>query len=155
RQTRSILCLVVLVLSADKTSAQYQFDLWNTDNGLPQNSINAILQTKDGYLWLTTSDGLVRFDGLRFTVFNKGNTKGINSNRFNLLFEARDGSLWVGTDDGGATHYKDDRFTTYTTADGLLDNRVSAIRENAAGHIRMVNRLGIVQMNEKNCVNGK
>ncbi len=92
RQTRSILCLLVLVLSADKTSAQYQFDLWNTDNGLPQNSINAILQTKDGYLWLTTSDGLVRFDGLRFTVFNKGNTKGINSNRFNLLFEARDGS---------------------------------------------------------------
>src|SRR2546429_2666045 len=52
RQTRSILCLLVLVLSADKTSAQYQFDLWNTDKGLPQNSINAILQTKDGYLWL-------------------------------------------------------------------------------------------------------
>jgi len=152
RQTRSILCLLVLVLSADKTSAQYQFDLWNTDNGLPQNSINAILQTKDGYLWLTTSDGLVRFDGLRFTVFNKGNTKGINSNRFNLLFEARDGSLWVGTDDGGATHYKDHRFTTYTTADGLPDNWVWAIREDAAGHILVVTRQGIVQMNEKKFV---
>jgi len=131
-QTRSSLCLLVLVLSANKTSAQYQFDLWNTDNGLPQNSVNAIRQTKDGYLWLTTSDGLVRFDGLRFTVFNKGNTKGINSNRFNLLFEARDGSLWVGTDDGGATHYKDHRFTTYTTADGLLDNWVWAIRGHRA-----------------------
>src|SRR5918911_4901270 len=71
--------------------AQYQFDAWNTDNGLPQNSVLSILQTQDGYLWLTTSDGLVRYDGVRFTVFNKGNTKGIKSNRFTTLFEGRDG----------------------------------------------------------------
>src|SRR5438046_9579085 len=99
-QTRSSLCLLVLVLSANKTSAQYQFDLWNTDSGLPQNSINAILQTKDGYLWLPTSDGLVRFDGLRFTVFNKATTRGTNSNRFTRLFEARSGGLWLAADEG-------------------------------------------------------
>ncbi len=48
---------------------EYQFDRWTTDDGLPQNAINAILQTQDGYLWLATFDGLVRFDGLQFTVF--------------------------------------------------------------------------------------
>src|SRR5689334_15506965 len=72
----------LLLLYPVAASAQYQFDSWNTDNGLPQNSVNAILQTRDGYLWLATSDGLVRYDGVRFTVFNKGNTDGILSNRF-------------------------------------------------------------------------
>ncbi|MBA4121932.1 MAG: hypothetical protein H0X72_05660 [Acidobacteria bacterium] len=51
--------------------AQYRFDSWTADNGLPQNSVYSIQQTPDGYLWLTTLDGLVRFDGVKFTVFNK------------------------------------------------------------------------------------
>ena len=50
--------------------AQHQFDSWTTENGLPQNSINDILQTRDGYLWLATNGGLVRFDGARFVVFD-------------------------------------------------------------------------------------
>src|SRR5262249_9556951 len=72
------LCVVVPPVA----HAQYRFDSWTTDNGLPQNSVRAILQTRDGYLWLATSDGLVRFDGVRFTIFNKGSSAGINSNRF-------------------------------------------------------------------------
>ncbi len=51
--------------------AQYRFDHWTADNGLPQNSVRDIVQTRDGYLWLTTFDGLVRFDGVRFTVFSR------------------------------------------------------------------------------------
>src|SRR5690242_7069249 len=49
-------------------AAKYYFDSWTTVNGLPQNSCNAILQTRDGYLWIATADGLVRYDGARFTV---------------------------------------------------------------------------------------
>src|SRR2546422_9822128 len=109
-QTRSSLCLLVLVLSANKTSAQYQFDLWNTDNGLPQNSVNAILQTRDGYLWFTTFDGLVRFDGVRFIIFNTANTKGIMSSRFTRLHEDRTGGLWIMTENGGLTRYQGDVF---------------------------------------------
>jgi ligand-binding sensor domain-containing protein len=73
--------------------AQYRFDHWTSDTGLPQNIIRAIHQTPDGYLWLATLDGLVRFDGVRFTVFNRMNSPGINSNRFIALYEDRDGAL--------------------------------------------------------------
>jgi hypothetical protein len=89
-------CLLLAPLFFPSTvHGQYQFDVWNTDNGLPQNSVLSILQTRDGYLWLTTSDGLVRYDGVCFTVFNKANTKGIKSNRFTVLFESRDGNQFI------------------------------------------------------------
>lgn len=66
-------------------AAQYRFDHWTTDEGLPHNAINSILQTRDGYLWLATSDGLARFDGVQFKVFNRGVTPGIETNRFFTL----------------------------------------------------------------------
>ncbi len=56
-------------------------------NGLPQNSVRSIIQTRDDYLWLTTFDGLVRFDGVRLTGFDKSNTKGLSTNRFTALYE--------------------------------------------------------------------
>ncbi|MEJ7700103.1 MAG: two-component regulator propeller domain-containing protein [Pyrinomonadaceae bacterium] len=55
--------------------AQYRFDSRTTDEGLPRNSVLSITQTSDGYLWFTTFGGLVRFDGVHFTVFDKSNTK--------------------------------------------------------------------------------
>lgn len=67
------------VLLATTVHGQYQVEFWTTDNGLPQNTVRSILQTRDGYLWLTTLDGLVRYDGVRFTIFNKNNTTGIDS----------------------------------------------------------------------------
>ncbi len=59
----------------------YIRDIRGTDNGLPQSSVTAIVQTRDGYLWLGTSGGLVRFDGVKFTVFDVGNAEGLKSNR--------------------------------------------------------------------------
>src|SRR5215510_5976693 len=83
-------CLLWCLAPGQSASAQYRFDAWTTDNGLPQNCINDILQTSDGYLWMATFDGLVRYDGVRFRVFNSGNTPGIKSSRFLSLFEDRD-----------------------------------------------------------------
>ena len=122
-----ILALIILGLSPAIGFAQYRFDNWTTDDGLPQNTVSAILQTRDGYLWLTTAGGLVRFDGLRFKVFDKGNTNGLTSVRFGPLFEDSEGSLWIGTEDGGLTRYRDGSFTTYTTQQGLPSNRIWAI----------------------------
>src|SRR5262249_29642062 len=56
------------LLAAPAASAQYRFDSWTTDNGLPENSVNSIIQTSDGYLWLATFGGLVRYDGMNFRV---------------------------------------------------------------------------------------
>src|SRR6185503_6727737 len=118
------------------TAAQYRFDVWTTDNGLPQNQVNNIYQTQDGYLWMTTFDGLVRYDGVRFKVFNSGNTPGIKNSRFGLFFEDRDGNLWITTEESGITCYRDGQFTTYTTEDGLPHNRISRtkrLREDSLG----------------------
>jgi len=104
--------------------AQYRFDSWTTDNGLPQNSISSIIQTRDGYLWMTTFDGLVRFDGVQFKVFDKSNTKGLSTNRFTALYEDKDGTLWAGTNDGGLTRYRDGVFTSSTVADGVPEGPV-------------------------------
>jgi signal transduction histidine kinase/ligand-binding sensor domain-containing protein len=123
------------VAAQSKNSDAYRFDAWTTDTGLPQNSIYSILQTRDGYLWFTTLDGLVRYDGVQFTVFNKGNTRGIESNRFNSLLEDREGTLWIGTEDGGLTRYKDGSFRTFTTRDGLPGNWILSLHNETGGRL--------------------
>src|SRR6266480_824620 len=143
--TASIVVLVPLCLFPSSGSAQYRFDNWTTDDGLPQNTVSAILQTRDGYLWLATAGGLVRFDGLRFTVFDKGNTKGLTSVRFSALFEDAEGNLWIGTEDGGLTRYRHGTFTTYTTQHGLPGNRIWAIWDNGDGGILICTTTGLVR----------
>jgi len=124
---------------------RYQFDHWTTDDGLPQNGVNAILQTRDGYLWLATFDGLVRFDGLQFTVFNKGNTRGIGSNRFAWLYEDRHGALWSVTDEDWLVKYRAGVFTTYTPKEGLPLWSLVQIEEDEAGNFQLVSREGIAK----------
>ena|ERR1035438_9956409 len=140
-----LLAAFCLVSSA---SAQYRLDVWTTDDGLPQNGIRAIHQTPDGYLWLVTFDGLVRFDGIRFTVFNKSNSPGIDSNRFDSLYEDRNGELWLGTQDGGVTRYRHGSFTTYTTLNGLPHNHVRGITGDDAGNLWVLAGDSIMQWQE-------
>ncbi|MEW6130211.1 MAG: diguanylate cyclase [Acidobacteriota bacterium] len=120
--------------AAADTFAQYRFEQFTTNNGLPQNTVNAIAQTRDGYLWFATFDGLVRYDGIRFTVFDKGNSNGITSNRFVTLCEDLEGTLWAGTVDGGLIRYRDGAFTAFTTEQGLPRNHIAKLQldENGA-----------------------
>ncbi|HKP13542.1 MAG TPA: two-component regulator propeller domain-containing protein, partial [Blastocatellia bacterium] len=110
----------VLALAADKPLAQYSHSVWRTENGLPQNTVRAITQTRDGYIWLATDDGLVRFDGMRLVTFDRQNTPAIKSGVILTLFEDGGGALWVGTD-GGLLQYRDGKFTAYATGDGLAN----------------------------------
>ncbi|MBI1761524.1 MAG: hypothetical protein HYR56_08825 [Acidobacteria bacterium] len=131
-------CLLWLWLFSTAVQAQYRFDHWTADNGLPQNSVRDIVQTRDGYLWFTTFDGLVRFDGVRFTVFNKSNAPGILSNRFNWLYEDGFGDLWASTEDSGITRLHQGRFSTYTTANGLPGNTVGVIGGDGQGNLIVI-----------------
>lgn len=99
-------------------AVRYRFDNWTVDQGLPQNIVTAIHQTKDGYLWIATLDGLARFDGMRFTVFDKNNTPGINTHRFTTLFEDAAGDLWLGTESGNVTRYQRGQFRSWATNHG-------------------------------------
>ncbi len=78
-----------------KPADSYNFDRWSSKNGLPQNSINNIIQSHDGYLWLATSGGLVRFDGVNFKLFNKTNLPLLKTNRVRYLFETQNGDIII------------------------------------------------------------
>ncbi len=120
--------LILVILQVTHGQAQYRFDSWTADNGLPQNSVYAIANTPDGYLWMTTLDGLVRFDGVRFTVFNKSNSENLTTNRFINMFADADGTLWLGTEESGLIRYRNGRFRAFTTADGLPSNQITQVQ---------------------------
>ncbi|HVZ23479.1 MAG TPA: two-component regulator propeller domain-containing protein, partial [Vicinamibacterales bacterium] len=134
----SVLLVVCLFVACVDASAQYRFDMWTTDNGLPQNGVRAITQTPDGYLWFTTFDGLVRFDGVQFTTFGSGNTKGIINNRFTDLYGTSDGTLYATTvEDGVLTVYRDGTFTSYTSAQ-VPGHYIQRMEPDAAGELRFL-----------------
>ncbi len=89
----AILCAGRPVRAAEPATPNYFVRSWKTDSGLPDNVVTAIVQTRDGYLWLGTYGGLARFDGVRFTVFNSANTPELQSDRITSLFEDADGTL--------------------------------------------------------------
>lgn len=91
---------------------------WSTDNGLPQNSVHQILQTRDGYIWIATEGGVARFNGTQFTVFNQEYDPAFTSNDTCCLTEDRSGAVWIGTADG-LLRYVGNTFRRYTMADGL------------------------------------
>ena len=97
----------------------YLQTVWTTENGLPQNSVNAIVQSRDGWLWLGTYGGLIRFDGVKFTTFNSGNTPGLKSNRILSLCEDSNGTLWMGTDSGAVMSFRNGEGQTWGMPDGL------------------------------------
>jgi len=104
------ICLPLICIAASTAAvAQYRFDVRTTDNGLPNNFVYAVAQTRDGYLWFTTLDGLARYDGVRITVFNTSNSPNLPSNRLTDLCEDRAGALWIGTEGDGLV--KSGRFT--------------------------------------------
>src|SRR5437763_15470449 len=134
-----VLCLTLGHFSwADdraKAIGQYVHNSWSTDNGLPQNSVQNLLQTRDGYLWMGTEEGLVRFNGAQFMVFNKDNTEVMKHNDIRALFEERAGNLWVGTFSGGALRYRNGEFRSYTVRDGLSNNFVNCILQAQRGRL--------------------
>ena len=90
-----------ICLDGDLAVEQYDYRTWTSDDGLPSDQVLDIVQTRDGYLWLATERGLARFDGVRFTSFNRSNTPQLATNRVTTLHEGRDGTLWVATYGGG------------------------------------------------------
>ena len=90
-----------LALDPTKALTQYVHSVWRADDGLPHNSVMRILETQDGYLWVGTQNGLGRFDGVRFTVFDRAGTPSLLDNWISDLVEDRQGTLWIATSHGG------------------------------------------------------
>lgn len=105
-------------------------DGWSVPEGLPQATVRAVLQDRSGYIWVGTEEGLARFDGVRFRVFDPGNSPEFAKADVRSLLASRDGSLFVGTG-GGLVHLSDGRFTR--EAGGLLGRSIEALVETADG----------------------
>ena len=118
-----------------KAITQYVHDVWGTDAGLPQDSVLAVAQTPDGHLWLGTEEGLVRFDGVRFTVFDRSNTPQLQSSVILALLTDREGNLWIGTRGAGLLRYRQGQFSAYTTRQGLSSDAVLALCEDSQGKL--------------------
>src|SRR5262245_24004095 len=108
---------------------------WKTDDGLPQMTPKAITQTRDGYLWVGTFNGLSRFDGVRFTPFTINNTPELVSDDITQLFEDSSGILWIGTSDGGLTRYSNGRFAAVPGPKNFSRMTVYSMCEDAKGTV--------------------
>jgi signal transduction histidine kinase/ligand-binding sensor domain-containing protein/ActR/RegA family two-component response regulator len=116
----------VLALDPRVGLTQYHTLSWQIENGLPQNSVQALLQSRDGYLWLGTQDGLARFDGVRFTTFDRSNTPAFQREMVRALVEDRQGGVWVATD-AGLLRLRAGAFVRFGTADGLPAERIRSL----------------------------
>src|SRR5688572_16069506 len=114
--------------------AQYGREVWQTEQGLPQNSIQAILQTRDGYLWVGTQEGLARFDGVRFVVFDRRSVPQFRSNLITALHADSRDRLWIGTSSGQVV-LENGQFKTVGLATALASASVYDIIEDWRGDI--------------------
>lgn len=131
-----LLLVTLLALVAPlPCTAHVRIETWNTDNGLPQNSVTGLTQTREGYLWFTTNEGFVRFDGFRFTVYNRSNTPEITSNRLIEASTDRSGRIWMTTEEGEILFYDKGSFNIVKTADGLPGGVPSRIFDDPNGGI--------------------
>src|SRR5215470_8763935 len=132
----------VLGLNPNKNLSEFGNQVWLTENGLPQNTVQTILQTRDGYLWVGTQEGLARFNGTNFVVFDRENTPQLKSNDIRSLFEDSQGNLWIGTS-YGLVRMTATTFVSFTTAEGLPDNAIGPLVEDQGGTIWIATGSGL------------
>lgn len=145
-------CLVVLwawlANPAFGRESDFVTEFWQTEAGLPHNAVTAVLQTHDGYLWIGTSNGLARFDGVRFTTFRAVDHPGLASNRILCLYEDREGFLWIGTADGGLVRYAKGRFTSFSTREGLSSDTILSVGKGREGELWVGTDSGLNRLRE-------
>jgi ligand-binding sensor domain-containing protein/anti-sigma regulatory factor (Ser/Thr protein kinase) len=137
-------CLILFSLALAATAAgpgdrsaaaEYSHRIWRIEDGLPQNRIRTLAQTPDGYLWIGTSEGLARFDGARFTVFDRSNTPALADDGILSSRLTSDGSLWIGTEGGGLVRYQGGEFRHFGPESGLTNGFVRAIFEDRSHNL--------------------
>jgi ligand-binding sensor domain-containing protein len=136
-------------LDSNRRLKEFGHQAWVTENGLPQNTVQAIIQTSDGYLWIGTQEGLARFDGLTFTVFDKENTPAFKSNDIRFLHEDKQSRLWISTSYGLVCRHNGE-FTSYTVNEGLPDNSIGPIVEDTSGTVWIGTGGGLTRLENGN-----
>ena len=106
---------------------------WRNEDGLPHSIINSVIQTQDGYLWIGTYVGLVRFDGVRFVHYTPSTMPELGDGRVANLFEGRDGTLWIALESGRLLAWKDGAVQVHPTDGAAPLAPVATMLEDAGG----------------------
>ena len=130
----------------------YSRRVWRSADGLPEDFAQSLAQTQDGYLWIGTSGGLARFDGVSFVVFNRENTPAFLDDSVYSLLVTKDGTLWAGTEGGGLVRYMDGRFRAFSAADGLTNGFVRVIYEDRGGRLWVGTDAGLFRMQNESLI---
>ncbi len=142
-----------LAVDPHKSFREYVHDSWGTAAGLPQNTVGVITQTSDGYLWLGTQEGLVRFNGAEFKIFPTSFASNANSNIISALLEdRRDGSLLVGTYGAGVLRYRDGNFISYAVEARSPLNNINALAQDARGEVWIATAKGLATLHDRKLV---
>lgn len=149
RVARALLAVLLLPLAgkgAASPGERFSSRVWRIQDGLPQNRVQCLAQTPEGYLWVGTSGGLARFDGVRFVVFNRANTPELTDDSILSLAVSKDGSLWIGTEGGGLVRHSRGRFRVFGAGDGLTNSFVRALAEDSQGRLWIGTDRGLFRM---------
>ncbi len=123
-------------LDPQKPIDQYLIDQWEMTDGIPSNTVKAIAQTPDGYLWLGTSRGLVRFDGVKFAILHFDQKEEINAQEIRSLKVDQQGTLWIGSSKNLTSYpYRTGKFKTFTKADGITPEGIRSITDDTQGNL--------------------
>src|SRR5215813_6495570 len=155
-----LLTTLVLLGCVDSTASEaappdapaYSRRVWRSADGLPEDFAQSLAQTQDGYLWIGTSGGLARFDGVSFVVFNRENTPAFLDDSVYTLLVTKDGTLWAGTEGGGLIRYKDGRFRVFGHAEGLTNGFVRVIYEDRNGQLWVGTDAGLFRMQNESLI---
>ncbi|HEX5581471.1 MAG TPA: two-component regulator propeller domain-containing protein, partial [Gemmatimonadaceae bacterium] len=141
-------CVAPLRLHGQGTlqASHHAVATWGTEQGLPSSIVLGIQQTGDGYLWLATYEGLVRFDGVRFRTFASADIPGLWRGSFVALAVDPAGALWAGSESGELVRRLDGRWTVFDTDDGLPPDRITALELDRAGGLWVGSRIGVWRM---------
>ena len=126
--------LPLFALDPAKKLSQYRLQVWNSEAGLPGDTVFAVLQTRDGYLWVGTQSGLARFDGLDFHIFTQDNTN-LPGNDIRALYQDQQGTLWIGTYFGGLARYRAGEFFSYPATSHPALQNIRALQGDDAGNL--------------------
>ncbi|MBC8094941.1 MAG: ATP-binding protein [Akkermansiaceae bacterium] len=133
-----------MAASVGSEALNYTFRSWQAQDGLSQNTVTAVLQSRDGYVWAGTYGGLTRFDGVSFTTFDDNNTPELRNSRITCLYEARDGAMWIGHESGEVTRYSGGQFEPIPIKANWVGTRIMSICEDAAGDVWLFNGDGLL-----------
>lgn len=134
----------------DEIKDSFIFTSWSNSGGFPTNNALDVYQNSQNYIWIATYDGLVRFNGKEFKLFNKYTGEGFNSASATVLFEDSKHRLWIGTNENGIGYYQHGKFSYFNATQGFNATAIRDITQDQEGNIWVTSVSGLTKFIDRN-----